>query len=57
MLLSFQYDNLLAKNRTWTCDNCGAKHDRDIINASVNIRDEGLGIIMTSEGLKPIVQM
>jgi putative transposase len=30
--------------RSWQCEGCGAKHDRDV-NAAINIRDEGLRIL------------
>jgi len=34
-------DNLDLKERRWTCEGCGAKHDRDL-NASANIRRVGI---------------
>ena len=36
-------DNLILKNRVWTCNGCNATHDRDI-NAAINIKKEGLKI-------------
>ncbi|PSO47672.1 MAG: transposase [Cyanobacteria bacterium SW_9_44_58] len=39
-----QVDGLPLDIRSWTCSNCGTKHDRDI-NASRNIRDEALRLI------------
>ncbi|HEY9210079.1 MAG TPA: zinc ribbon domain-containing protein, partial [Methylotenera sp.] len=40
--------------RTWTCDQCGTRHDRDI-NAAINIRNEAqrmiaAGIAVTANG-------
>lgn len=37
-------DQLSLDIRQWTCQHCGARHDRDI-NAAINIRDEGLRIL------------
>ena len=37
--------------RRWTCPHCGTKYDRDI-NASKNIRDEGLRILTSGTGGK-----
>jgi putative transposase len=44
-------DSLPLDIRAWTCDSCGTKHDRDI-NASINIRDEGMRIITSGTGDK-----
>ncbi|MCC5624161.1 RNA-guided endonuclease TnpB family protein [Nostoc sp. CHAB 5715] len=39
-----QVGSLLLDIRNWTCEKCQTKHDRDI-NASINLRDEGLRIL------------
>ncbi len=44
-------DSLPLDIRHWTCNSCGTKHDRDI-NASINIRDEGMRIISSGTGDK-----
>ncbi len=36
--------DLLLKNKTWICPNCGVKHDRDH-NAAINIKKEGTRMI------------
>ncbi len=36
--------SLALEIRSWQCQNCGTKHDRDV-NAAINIRDEGLRIL------------
>jgi putative transposase len=42
-ICGYIYKGLALSERTWICHECGAVHDRDI-NASVNIRDEGLRV-------------
>ncbi|MDJ0747047.1 MAG: transposase [Xenococcaceae cyanobacterium MO_167.B27] len=47
-----QVDSLPLEIRFWDCSNCGTKHiDRDV-NASKNIRDEGLRILTSGTGDK-----
>ncbi|HTL88624.1 MAG TPA: RNA-guided endonuclease TnpB family protein, partial [Leptolyngbya sp.] len=36
--------SLALEVRSWQCENCKTKHDRDV-NAAINIRDEGLRIL------------
>lgn len=43
-------DSLPLDIRQWECPRCKAKHDRDI-NASKNIRDEGLRILASGTGV------
>jgi len=40
----FKNKALTLSDRDWTCPRCGVAHDRDI-NASVNIRDEGIRVL------------
>jgi putative transposase len=42
-------ESLSLDVRQWTCKNCGSRHDRDI-NASINIRDEGMRILASGTG-------
>ena len=40
-----QVGSLPLEVRTWTCNNCKTKHDRDI-NAAISLRDEGLRLLI-----------
>jgi putative transposase len=44
-----QVRSLTLDIRTWQCEKCQTKHDRDI-NAAKNIRDEGLRILSSGTG-------
>jgi transposase len=44
-----QVRSLTLDVRTWQCEKCQTKHDRDI-NAAKNIRDEGLRILSSVTG-------
>lgn len=45
---SYLYHELKLSERSWVCPVCGEKHDRDV-NASRNIRDEGLRILRSRQ--------
>jgi putative transposase len=42
-----QVGSLSLDVRSWTCQDCNTKHDRDV-NAAINIKDEGLRILRQS---------
>ena len=44
----FVQDGITLSKRSWDCDNCGTKHDRDL-NASINIDNQGV-IKLKAEG-------
>ena len=41
----YRKTDLLLKNKTWICPNCGVKHNRDH-NAAINIKKEGMRMIL-----------
>ena len=48
------YKGLKLSERSWTCPECGAHHDRDF-NAACNIKDFGLKALPTERGkVKPV---
>ncbi|MBW4621673.1 MAG: transposase [Cyanosarcina radialis HA8281-LM2] len=46
-----QVRSLSLDVRTWDCEHCSSKHDRDI-NAAINLRNEGLRILTSGTGDK-----
>jgi putative transposase len=46
-----QVGSLPLDVRFWTCEKCQTRHDRDV-NASINLRDEGLRILTSGTGDK-----
>lgn len=41
----YQYTDLKLGEEEWICPECGKHHDRDL-NASINIKNEGLRLIL-----------
>ncbi|MCM1981232.1 transposase (plasmid) [Lyngbya confervoides BDU141951] len=48
-----QGDSLPLDVRSWECSSCKTKHHRDV-NAAINIRDEGLGLLALEPALLPM---
>ena len=50
----YVYKGLKLSERSWTCPNCGTRHDRDY-NAACNIKEIGLKALPTERGeVKPV---
>lgn len=49
----YQYTDLKLGEEEWTCPQCGKHHDRDL-NASINIKNEGLRLLL-KEKIKTII--
>ena len=50
----YVYKGLKLSERSWTCPNCGTRHDRDY-NAACNIKEIGLKTLPTERGeVKPV---
>jgi putative transposase len=45
-----RYDELSLSERTWTCDYCGAQHDRDV-NAAINLQRLATGVLAAQSAL------
>lgn len=45
----YKYKDLKLRERSWTCPECGAEHDRDY-NAAVNIKNFGLKALPSERG-------
>ena len=45
----YYYKDLILDERTWVCNNCSMKHDRDA-NAAINIRQ--MALLKTVKGLE-----
>ena len=43
------YKELKLSERSWTCQNCGTQHDRDL-NAAINIKEFGLKTLSSERG-------
>ena len=49
----YQNHNLKLSDREWTCPSCGEHHIRDY-NASINLKNEAIKILMRREEFKPM---